>query len=85
MTISQSDLDNFHLFATNEITRAGREVSLEELVRQWRAKQVDSDTIESLQRGIADAEAGRTQSLADVDAKIRTELGFPARRQRSTS
>jgi hypothetical protein len=81
MMISQSDLDNFHLFATNEIARAGQEVSLEELVSQWRARQVDVGTVESVRRGIADAEAGRTQTLADVDARIRTDLGFPARRQ----
>jgi hypothetical protein len=80
MMISQNDLDNFHLFATNEIARAGREVSLEELVSQWRA-QVDVGTVESVRRGMADAEAGRTQTLSDVDARIRTELGFPARRQ----
>jgi predicted transcriptional regulator len=81
MMISQSDLDNFHLFATNEIARVGREVSLEELVSQWRARQVDLDTVESVRRGMADAEAGRTQTLSNVDARIRTELGFPARRQ----
>ncbi|HEY3393636.1 MAG TPA: hypothetical protein VGK58_13070, partial [Lacipirellulaceae bacterium] len=77
----QSDLDNFHVFATNESARAGRQVRLEELVSQWRARQIDGESVDSIRRGVADAEAGRTQSLANVDAKIRTELGFPARRR----
>jgi hypothetical protein len=79
MMIGQNDLDNFHLFATNAIARAGCELSLEELVSQWQARQPDGETVESVRRGIVDAEARRTRALADVDATIRTELGFPAR------
>ena len=81
MTISQSDLDSFHYFATNELAQAVREVSLEELVSQWRAQQDDAETLASIRRGIADAEAGRVQDLNEVDAKIRTELSLPARRR----
>ena len=79
--LNQSDLDNFHVFATNEIARCGQDVSLQELVSLWLAQQLDAGSVDSIRRGVADAEAGRTQSLADVDAKIRTELGFPARRR----
>jgi predicted transcriptional regulator len=81
MTISQSDLDNFHCFATNQLASTERDVSLEELVSTWRAQQAVAETLESIRRGVADADAGRTHSVADVDAKIRSELGFPARRQ----
>jgi len=81
MTISQSDLDNFYCFATNQLASTEGEVSFDELVSTWRAQQVDAETLESIRRGVADADAGRTRSVADVDAKIRSELGFPARRQ----
>jgi hypothetical protein len=79
--LSQSDLDNFHLFATNEIAHGGQDVSLQELLRRWLAQQVDGDCVESIGRGMADAEVGRMRSLAHVDAKIQTELGLCARRQ----
>jgi hypothetical protein len=79
--LSQSDLDSFHVFATNEIARCGQGVSLQELVKAWLAQQIDGESVDSVRRGVADADAGRMQSLADVDAKIRTELGFSARRR----
>jgi hypothetical protein len=83
MMISQNELDNFHLFASNEIARAGRNVSLEELVSQWQARQVDPEAVASIRRGVEDASAGRTKALSEVDENIRTGLGFSARRPRS--
>lgn len=79
MTINQSDLDSFHHFATNLLAESGRELELEELMRQWRAERDRAETVDSIRRGIADAETGRVHELADVDAKIRTELGFRPR------
>jgi hypothetical protein len=79
MTVNQSDLDSFHHFATDLLAQAGRELSLDEIVNKWRAGREHAETIESVCRGIADAEAGRMHDLADVDAKIRTELGFAPR------
>ena len=79
MQITQSDLDSFHSFASRELTNGGRAHSLEDLLQEWRCKQEEVETIASIRRGIDDAEAGRVQSLADVDASIRAELGFPAR------
>lgn len=79
MTVNQSDLDGFHHFATDLLAQAGRELSLEELVNKWRAERAHAETVESVRRGVADAEAGRMHDLADVDAKIRTELGFRPR------
>ena len=34
---------------------------------------------ESIQQGIAQADAGETMPLAEADRKIREEFGFPAR------
>lgn len=79
MQITQRDLDSFHSFASRELTNGGRALSLEDLLQEWRCKQEEVETIASIRRGIDDAEAGRVESLADVDASIRAELGFPAR------
>lgn len=79
MTVNQSDLDSFHHFATHILAHAGRDLSLEELIGKWRAEREYAETVESVRRGVSDAESGRVHDLADVDAKIRTELGFPPR------
>ena len=78
--VSQSDLDSFHCFATDQITKIGRQISLEQLVEEWQIQRADAETVASIRRGVEDAEAGRVQSLSDLDARIRSELGFPARR-----
>ena len=81
MSISQSDLDSFHHFASHELSQRGAGLSLEDLLDKWRAEREHAETIASIRRGVKDANAGRMHDLADVDTKIRTELGFPARRR----
>jgi hypothetical protein len=81
MTVSQHDLDSFHNFATNVLAHAEHGFSLEELVTKWHAERELAETVQSIQRGVADVEAGRIYDLADVDARIRKELGFPGRRR----
>jgi hypothetical protein len=81
MTLNQSDLDSFHNFATNVLAHANHDFSLEELVTKWREECELAATVQSIQRGVADVEAGRIHDLADVDARIRKELGFPGRRR----
>jgi hypothetical protein len=62
------------------VSRAESSFSLEDLVTKWRAEHELSETVESVRRSVADAEANRLHDLADIDAKIRNELRFPARR-----
>jgi hypothetical protein len=81
MIINQNDLDNFHNFATDLLAKTGSDLSLDDILSQWCAEREHAETIESVHRGVADAEAGRLHDLVDVDAKVRAELGFPARRQ----
>ena len=86
MIINQSDLDSFHQFASRAIAQGGQGLSFEDLVAQWyeqqgHAQRERAETIASVQRGVDDAEAGRLREAAEVDATIRAELGFPARRR----
>jgi predicted transcriptional regulator len=79
MPISQYDIDSFHSFATGELTNDNRNQSMEDLVERWRSQREEKETLASIQRGIEDADAGRVNSLDEVDANIRQKLGFPAR------
>ena len=79
MPISQYDIDSFHSFATGELTKDNRNQSMEDLVERWRSQREEKETLASIQRGIEDADAGRVNSLDEVDANIRQKLGFPAR------
>jgi len=63
MAITKDELSRFHEFAEEKLSNGGAD-SIEQLVDLWRlanptAKQKAAD-MASIQRGIADAEAGRT-------------------------
>jgi len=79
MAISLQDIDSFHDFAAEQLANGGQEESLENLLSRWRSQQEEAETLASVQRGIEDADAGRVQSLQEVDATIRSKLGFPAK------
>jgi len=81
MVVNQSELDNFHQFATHLLAGAGRRLSLEEMMVQWQTEREHADAVAAVRRGIADCEAGKLRDLAAVDAEIRSELGFAARGQ----
>src|SRR5437762_2192498 len=63
MTVNQSELDSFHHFATHELAHAGRDLELEELIRHWHEQRERSETVQSIRRGVADADAGRLHDL----------------------
>ncbi len=79
MPISQYEIDSFHSFATGVLTNGDRNQSMEDLVERWRSQREEMETLASIQRGVEDADAGRVNSLDEVDANIRQKLGFPVR------
>lgn len=81
MSITQTDLDSFHDFATQFLAQSKRELSFEQLVNVWQTERDQSATIEAIRRGVDDAAAGRMSDLAEVDARIRESLNFPQRGQ----
>ncbi len=80
MSLSQSDIDSFHLFASQELTHLGPGQDLEEIVRRWQTQREEAEALASIRRGVEDAEAGRFQDIGTVDKGIREKLGFPTRR-----
>jgi hypothetical protein len=80
MSLSQSDIDRFHQFASQELTQLGPDQDLEEIVKRWQTQREQAEALASIRRGVEDAEAGRFQDIGTVDKGIREKLGFPARR-----
>ena len=80
MSLSQSDIDRFHLFASQELTHLGPDQDLEEIVKRWQTQREQAEALASIRRGVEDAEAGRVQDIGTVDKSIREKIGFPARR-----
>lgn len=80
MSLSQSDIDNFHLFASQELPHCAPDSGLEDLLNKWQIQREQQEALASIRRGIADADAGRVHDIDTVDSQIRAKLGFPARR-----
>lgn len=80
MSLSQGDIDSFHVFASQELPHLGPNQGLEDIMKKWQAEREQAEALASIRRGVADAEAGRFQNIATVDQGIREKLGFPARR-----
>lgn len=77
MTITEDELQSFSRFVAEKMTDGCSELTLEECLRIWRTSQLESADLESIQRGIEDAEAGRLQPLDEVADEIRKEHGLP--------
>ncbi len=78
MAITLKDLALFHDFAEASIT-GGRAESIEQLARQWReAQSQPSDAasdLAAIERGLADANAGRVVAVAEAFAEAREAIG----------
>lgn len=69
-----SELQNFHQYLDQRLTDGSEELSPEEALRDWREHQ---QTIQSIRRGLADVEAGRTRPAVDVIEELRARLIRP--------
>jgi len=76
VTTLQQEIERFHEFATSKAA-AGEAESLQELFDLWYAKHPTSTersaSLESLDRGLNDASAGRVRPAEDVLAELRRE------------
>lgn len=70
--------DHFRLYVVEQSQNGGGNLSLHELFRRWQAVNLSqpqlTDSLESLQRGLDDADAGRLVDAADAIADTRSRL-----------
>ena len=78
MTVTQTELDQFHEFASQKIATEGVSVSFEDLVVEWESIR-DKDAIDSaIRQGLADIKAGRYRSAEEVTDELRQKHGIPS-------
>lgn len=73
MSVTQGDLDDFQRFASERLAGQGAE-SLGELLREWEAARERREVIDSVRRGLADVDAGRTRPAQDALDDLRAGL-----------
>jgi hypothetical protein len=73
MGVTQADIESFQRFAVERLAACGAE-SMTELLRAWETAEQRRETIESVKRGIADLEAGRTRPANEVLDELRGRI-----------
>jgi hypothetical protein len=76
MAVTSEELESFTRFASEKLNNGGAD-SVLELAKDWTARKQAED-LASIQRGVADADAGRMESLDEVDSQLRTKFDIPA-------
>jgi hypothetical protein len=71
MPLTQQDIDSFHRYASAKIGNGGAALSLTDLAAAWQAERDTDQTHLAIQRGLADADAGRHRSLDEFMAEFR--------------
>ncbi len=82
MPATIEELAQFQQFAAEQLKNGGAAMSLEELVELWRRQRPSDDelleSLESLQRGLADIQAGRVLPARTVIEELGRGLPIPA-------
>ena len=76
MSIALQELERFTHFAQQKLGTSESNLTLEDCVRLWRQRTERDATIEDIQQGRADLEAGLVQPLAEALDDVRRQLGL---------
>jgi hypothetical protein len=72
----KEELASFHNFALGAIESEAAPPSLETLLTRWRQACEYQATVDDIQHGLADHDAGLGRPLAEVADEVRRELGL---------
>ena len=76
MAVTHEELERFTQYATEHFND-GEADSVLQLAKNWTAQQ-QSEDLPSIRRGVVDADAGRTQSVDEVDTELRAKFDIKA-------
>ncbi len=76
MSIALQELESFRNFAQQKLSEVESNLSLEDCVRLWRQQTERDATLDDIQQGQADLEAGLAQPLAEAFDDVRRQLGI---------
>jgi hypothetical protein len=76
MSITQTQIDSFHRFASEKIANGGADLSWDELFIQWQSDCERDEINTAIREGLADVEAGRCLPAAEAMEEIRKEFGL---------
>lgn len=73
-----TELEQFHQFQKDLLDRGRKDLSPEEVLRLWQAhRQECGDTVQAINEGLEDVEAGRVQPLEQFDQEFRKKHNIP--------
>jgi predicted transcriptional regulator len=75
MSANTQELDSFVEFARRRIEN-GKTESLAQLFQQWETSRENTESIEAIRQGLAEARAGEGIPVAEAFADIRAKLGL---------
>lgn len=76
MSSTLQELESFTRFAQQRLSLGESNLSLAECIRLWRQQMERDATVEDIQQGQADFEAGLAQPLAEAIDDVRRQLGL---------
>ncbi len=77
MAITQDQLDSFHRFATERLSKGEVEVSIDDLVIEWDSMRNREQINAAIHEGLADIDAGRTRPADEVTEELRKKHNIP--------
>jgi hypothetical protein len=81
MRATLEQVDNFRDFARQQLTNGGADLTIDALFDRWRRECELNATLQSVERSMAEFEAGMSQTLEEADTEIRRQLGFVPRQR----
>jgi len=76
MPVTKSDIQDFHYFVDERLASGGAD-SLRQLLAEWEERR---EANAAIRQGVADIDAGRTESFSDSQDRFRQGRGLPPRR-----
>ena len=77
MSVTQDELNSFHRFATERLSKSEAELSIDDLVIEWDSRRNRDQINAAIREGLADIDSGRTRPADEVTEELRKKHNIP--------